>query len=140
MSEEKNQLNRMFRNANLGSHHYAKVCLGVPPSRLQQAKKGLRGVDKKKKDKYWMTIFKDHHSKNQGDIQDDKRFLAKQDLRSEGSPGWWNYIEKKVQEQLDIVYPDLQLELVTVLKSLPGGVQQSWHADFSVFNFPRLQG
>ena len=84
---EKNQLNRLFRNANPGSHHYAKVCLGIPSSRLQQGKKGLRGVDKKKKDEYWMTIFKDHQSKNQGDIQDDKRFQAKQDLRSEGCPG-----------------------------------------------------
>ena len=45
-----------------------------------------------------------------------------------------------MQEQLNIVYPDLQLELVTVLKRLPGGVQQSWHADFSVFNFQRFAG
>ena len=41
---------------------------------------------------------------------------------------------------MDIAYPDLQLELVTVFKSLPGGGQQSWHADFSVFNFPRFAG
>ena len=34
----------------------------------------------------------------------------------------------------------MEYQLVTVLKNLPGGVQQAWHSDFSIFNFPRFAG
>ena len=45
-----------------------------------------------------------------------------------------------MQEQLDFIYPDLKIVSVRLLKSEGGGLGQSWHTDFTRWDYPRFAG
>ena len=47
---------------------------------------------------------------------------------------------KNLQEELDPIYPDLEMCYVSALKSDAGGQQQNFHSDFAVFDYVRFAG
>ena len=62
------------------------------------------------------------------------------DLMDHVKGKWLKKSLEHLQEELDVIYPDLVICYVSTLKSTPGGVMQSFHADFATFNFVRFAG
>ena len=118
-------IDEIYKNVNLPKGGYQKGDLKLTETQINKAYSGLRGNPTKIKD-YFETICSDFQDMNTGTIFDE--------LRHQGA------VESKIMEQLSFIYPDLKLESVKNLKSEGKGKRQTWHADFSIFDFPRFAG
>ena len=129
----------VYKNARIPKRSkYQLVSLALPESLLTKATQGLNGKATKRSD-YFQEIFNKHLPKNTGNVSDSKRFQSVKDFRHDVGK-WWQEFEPYMQEQLDFIYPDLKIVSVRMLKSEAGGLQQSWHTDFTKWNFPRFVG
>ena len=132
-------IDQIYKNVRLPSSKWQKVDLQLTPTVITKAQKGLYGKPTTK-DGYWETIFREFKNRNTINQQDPLRHQTKADLRSTEC-SWWDPIEKKVSEQLDLIYPDLELHSVKILwsqKILRN--RKTWHSDFHEFDFVRLAG
>ena len=138
MSFQPPNIDQIYKNARLPSSNWQKVDLQLTPTAITKAQKGLYGK-LTLKDDYFETIFRDFTDRGTTTDPDPVRYQARVDLRSTEC-SWWDPIEKKVREQLDFIYPDLELHSVKILCSMENSPKQTWHSDFHEFDFVRFAG
>ena len=134
-SKEEEALNALYRHANLCSWKFRKVNLALTYTIKSQGASGLRNLEPENFNPIFLKQVKE------GDplVMDPNRQQCL-DLVDLVKGSWFQRTKERLQEELDVIYPDLEICYVSALKSTPGGEMQSYHADFSTFNFVRFAG
>ena len=131
-------IDKTYKNARIPPSKWQKVDLQLTPTQIKKAQQGLYGKPTEGKE-YWETIFKEFKKKNTINVQDKLRMQTRTDIR-EHDCSWWEPIELKLQQQLEFIYPDLEIVLVKILWSKENCSRQTWHMDYTEFDFARFAG
>ena len=134
-SKEEKEINEVYKNAKICSWKYRKVDLALTNTVKSQGKSGLRAIP----DKKFKPIFRKQVADGEQLVMDPKRKQCL-DLISHVKGTWIQKTLEHLQEELNMIYPDLVICYVSALKSMPGGEMQSFNADFATFNFVRFAG
>ena len=137
-SKEEKQLNHIYRNVNLSSWKYRVVDLHLTRTHIKTAFAGLNGIPRK----CFKPIFSKQVKENKELVLDDKRgqFDRVLDYFEDQDSKWLDASMDNLQEELDVIYPDLQICFVSALTSDAGGEQQNYHADCAKFDYVRFAG
>ena len=112
-------INKVFQNANLPSWKYRKVDLGLTQTDKEKGRGTLNGLDREK----FGTIFKRHDNQSKP-VGDNKRLQYNEvlnDIYNTTKAGHIKKAMKNLQQEVDFIYPDLEICYVSCLLSLPGG-------------------
>ena len=130
----KQQLESCFKGTNMGSWKFVKADIGLPTTVKEKGEAAVRALKVEK------PIFKKLENGSNGQELDQNRMQLDEVEDLFGDAKWWLTVRKHVQEQLDLIYPNLQLCHISALKSLAGGEKQELHTDFGIFDFARFAG
>ena len=134
-SREEKEINEVYKNAKICSWKYRKVDLALNNTIKMLGAGGLRKIKKE----MFRPIFKKQVEEGEPMVLDPNRNQCL-DLKNVVPGDWIEKTCKKLQEELDVIYPDLEICYMSALQSLPGGEMQSFHSDFAKFNFVRFAG
>ena len=123
----------IYEHNNIPEAGYEKVCLHLSKTTLKNADSGLNALSIENK------IFDKLETATEESRMDSHRFQVNE-IERFFKGKWWPNIKKRVQEQLDFIYPNLRMCHVSALRSLPGGPEQEMHCDFSYYDFPKFAG
>ena len=119
------QLNEIYKNVKLAQWGYRKFGLNLPPTTIDQGASGLRAVE----DKEYVPIFLRPRD-DESEMEIDSSRMQCNHLVNLVNGSWFGQTIDHLQQELDCIYPDLEICFVSALKSVAGGPQQGFHADF----------
>jgi hypothetical protein len=134
-SKEEKEIDAVYQHAKLCSWKYRKVDLALTETVKSHGASGLRILP----DSKFNPIFLKQVKEGDPLVMDQKREQCL-DLVEHVKGTWLKKTFDHLQEELDVIYPDLVICYASALKSKPGGAMESYHADFSRFDYVRFAG